>query len=862
MIKTIFVPILFFFIQPSQAQFSDQFSDGDFTSNPGWISTPGDFIVNNNFQLQSNNTTASASFYISTQSHIALNAQWEFWVKLDFNPSSANYADVWLTSSQSQPDQVANAGYFVRIGSSDDDISLYKKTVSGSAAKIIDGTDGLLNKSGNTLKIKVLRTSSDEWILMRDISGSGNNYVVEGKATDNTVNTSSYFSIFVKQSTSSFFQKHYFDDISVGTFTTPTSLHLSEVKALSSSTLLLSFDQPLDAASISDISHYHINSLGNPLSATLDPSNGSTVILNYSSSILPNTNYSLIVNGVQDIFGNSVRDEQKDFNYFQAARYDVVIDELFADVSPQVGLPAQKFIELKNTATSTVNLKNWKLSDGISAAIIPDYELKPDSFLIITTISGLDAYKSFGSTIAVSNFPSLNISGGQISLINDEGGTIHAVKYDLNSYKNELKKQGGFSLEMINTKNGCGGVENWTASNDITGGTPGRKNSVDSDDSPSQNIQVLQAYLTGKDTLNIVFNKSIDSTSGVTLSNYTFSDGITVLNAETISPFYDKVKIILSPKADSNKIYNVTVNSITDCMANGLSKNTARFGVPANVNPDDIVINEILFDPKPGGSDYLELYNRSNKVIDVGKLYIANRNSSGLPANFVAIFNQPFYLFPESFLLLTTNTDATVNEFPMANKESFLELNALPSFSDDSGTAIVMDQQGQIIDEINYNKNWHFSLLKDKEGVSLERISYDGPSDQTNFHSAATTVNGTPGYKNSQSSAQSGQSGEFILEPEVFSPDNDGTDDFLTIRYEFKSPGFVTNIKIFDASGRMVRYLEKNSLSGMKGYYRWDGLDDKNQKLPQGIYIIYFESFNADGAKEVHKKTVVLARRF
>jgi flagellar hook assembly protein FlgD len=145
----------------------------------------------------------------------------------------------------------------------------------------------------------------------------------------------------------------------------------------------------------------------------------------------------------------------------------------------------------------------------------------------------------------------------------------------------------------------------------------------------------------------------------------------------------------------------------------------------------------------------------------------------------------------------------------------------------------------------------------------LERINYDGPSVQSNFHSAATSVGyGTPGYKNSQYRLNEDVSGIITVTPNVFSPDNDGTDDFATINYNFPSPGYVANITIFDASGRAVRYLEQNALSGIKGYYRWDGLDDRNRKLPQGIYIIYTEIFNTAGKEKQFKNTVVLARRY
>ena len=104
--------------------------------------------------------------------------------------------------------------------------------------------------------------------------------------------------------------------------------------------------------------------------------------------------------------------------------------------------------------------------------------------------------------------------------------------------------------------------------------------------------------------------------------------------------------------------------------------------------------------------------------------------------------------------------------------------------------------------------------------------------------------------------------GTITVTPSIFSPDNDGNEDFATINYSFPTAGYITNITIFDASGRPVRFLEKNSLSGTSGYYRWDGLDDKGKKLPQGIYIIYTEVFNREGNKKQFKNTIVLARKY
>ena len=106
-----------------------------------------------------------------------------------------------------------------------------------------------------------------------------------------------------------------------------------------------------------------------------------------------------------------------------------------------------------------------------------------------------------------------------------------------------------------------------------------------------------------------------------------------------------------------------------------------------------------------------------------------------------------------------------------------------------------------------------------------------------------------------------GVQGTIKTSPDIISPDNDGMDDFLTIDYNFPEPGYVANISIFDAAGRRVRYLQRNALMGTKGYFRWDGLGEKNEKLAVGIYVIYTEVFNLQGKTKKFKNVVVLARR-
>jgi hypothetical protein len=118
----------------THAQVTENFSDGDFTSNPTWIGNTADWIVNPSFQLQSNNLVANAGYYLSTVNTKATTTQWDFSCTITFNPSSANYVDVFLTASASDLSLSTTAGYFVRIGGTDDVASGKRRqhlTVSG-----------------------------------------------------------------------------------------------------------------------------------------------------------------------------------------------------------------------------------------------------------------------------------------------------------------------------------------------------------------------------------------------------------------------------------------------------------------------------------------------------------------------------------------------------------------------------------------------------------------------------------------------------------------------------------------------------------------------------------------------------------
>lgn len=547
-----------------------------------------------------------------------------------------------------------------------------------------------------------------------------------------------------------------------------------------------------------------------------------------------------------------------------ASRFDVMITEIMADPTPVVSLPNAEYIEIKNVSAIPFNINGWRLSDATSTATITtNFVLQPDSILILCANSNVAAFSVYGRTIGVTSFPSLDNDGDLLALRSPQNKIIHTVAYTSDWYGNEAKKDGGWSLEMIDIKNPCGGKDNWKASINNIGGTPGKTNSVNGTNADVTPPQLKRAYAIDSVTIVLIFNEPLDSATGAAVANYSLP-GFIIASGITIAPQFQTVQLKLSSPLPASTVYNITATNVTDCKSNVIGAyNKAKVGLPQLPFVQDIVVNEILFNPKTPGSDYVEFYNTSKKVIDASKLYIANRGGTGAVASLKKISEEPFYIFPDEYIAVTNDAAVVKMQYLVKNEDALLQLPSLPSFPDDEGNVVLIDINGNIIDEVPYKDDWHFGLISTADGVALERIDPAGKSaDKSNWHSAASTAGfGTPTYKNSQYKLTESINATIEVLPKIFSPDNDGTDDVAAISYKVEESGYVANVIIFDASGRIVKHLVRNALLGLSGKWNWDGLDEKQKKLAIGTYIIYTEIFNLQGKGKEFKNVVVLARK-
>lgn len=545
-------------------------------------------------------------------------------------------------------------------------------------------------------------------------------------------------------------------------------------------------------------------------------------------------------------------------------RYDVVITEIMADPSPPVALPNVEWVEIRNVSTRPVQLQNWRIGDaGSLSGPMTAYLLAPDSVVILCSNTAANLMTGLGSVIPVNSFPSLDNDGDLLRLRAADGTTMHAVAYTKDWYGNEIKSAGGWTLEITDPRNPCTGSNNWKASTHPAGGTPGRTNTTNQTITDQQSPKLLRAYTTDSLTMVLVFDEGLDSISAASTTHYQISGGLQITQALVMPPLFNQVQIRLSQPMQTQTIYTIQATQVKDCSGNMIGTiNETRTGLPAEALPGEWIINEVLFNPRSNAYDYVEFLNNSKKIFDASRLYLANRNSSGAISSAKLLSNTPFYIFPGDHIVATEDAARLSQHYLVNHPAQVLVIDVPPTFPDEEGYVIALNAQGQITDELHYHKDWHFKLIDNDEGVSLERVDPDAPTQEPgNWHSAASTAGyGTPTARNSQLKDMNSSTAIIQITPSLFSPDNDGRDDLASIRYELGEQGYVANINIFNSAGIVVRQLVRNDLLGKKGYWNWDGLDEKGKQLPAGQYIVLAELFDLSGKKKQYKLVLTLAR--
>ncbi|MEQ8524990.1 lamin tail domain-containing protein [Gracilimonas sp.] len=679
-----------------QVNFEDDFSDQDIS---GWSGDTGNFIFseeNGNILLQQNASGAGISYLSIPSTNTA--GYWEFFIRFDgFSPSDGNKAEVYLMSD-SQDLTTALNGYKLRGGEngSEDVFRLFRITNGSEQNEILTGSTDI--SSGGDFRVKVTRDVSGNWTLEVG-QGYAGALTVEDTGTDNTYSSASFFGF--KNTYSSTRSNLFYYDFKIDI----PPIEVSSVSVVNETEIDVAFSRSIDFTTVQS-SDFVLNPGGiNPQS--VNQQSGDTIRISFSSAISSGPN-SLTISGIED-GANETSLADTTFSFFVYDEYqagDVIINEFLKDPPPGTA----EYVELRNTSSRYLNLQNWQLGDNnsLSTLSFTDFTLLPDSFVVISSdTSTLNNF--YGEAYYLQTpLPAFNNGEDQIRLFDENGVSIDSLQYD--------SEWGGedVALERRNPFVSSFFKENWGNSPNPDFGTPGTSNQIQPDNTPPF---ILSLEVEDSETLLLIVSERLESGSAQNLSNYVLSQnpkpgagtpalpGISAINQLAS----DTLRITLDGELQEyNGTWTLTTNNLTDIFGNTTTREVEfNYFVIFTAEPSQVVINEFMYDPADGFSEFIELYNHSDSSFN-----LQNWTFSDNTGDDETIVNSTFVLPAGEYVILTP--DSTIaTSFPDI---SLIDMGSrFSSLNNSSDAIIIKNKNGIIIDSLSYKNDWG------GEEISLER---------------------------------------------------------------------------------------------------------------------------------------------
>ena len=568
-----------------------------------------------------------------------------------------------------------------------------------------------------------------------------------------------------------------------------------------------------------------------------------TAIFNLDLGPFPQSGYhtlsvELLVTGDQNINNNTGQIEL-------AVQYDwntVHINEFMARPNND----QSEFIEL--VTDTALSFFGWSISDNSKVGrLLPEFTVSEKDYIVIAADSNIVSLANPEMHFIVpTSFPALNNNGDGIFIYDMTGHIIDSLVYDSDTWpvSSEVSTEKQRPAFLSNIAN------HWTQTPDSIAMTPGYPNVT-----MWQNIDgnVLQ---------NSIFHSPLYPSP-----NTPFQMEIGIRNSGVL-PFVGKISILEnSVELTSGNFSTIQSRdtSLVQIDIPGITSGIHSLEIQLDIDGDEnsrndwahdtvkvsypfgtVLLNEFLSEPNIDQTEFMEIYFPQS--LDLGDWTISDRSKVLKPIPDILVSQNQYLVLAQ---------DSIIYEYVEMNKFVILMNENWPTLNNSSDGIFIYDMTGQVIDSLVYSDNWPILA-----GRSTEKFRPDYISNDSSRWALTVDANAmTPGKQNSIFYESLAESGWIDLAPNSFSPDGDGMDDVLNIRYQLPFEQAAITINIFDATGRKISTPYWNRASSQEGLLYWNGLRSNGKPARIGIYILKFEARNGSSGRIWEDiQTVVLAK--
>ncbi|MCB9246835.1 MAG: lamin tail domain-containing protein [Flavobacteriales bacterium] len=825
-----FLPIL------SNAQVKMDFNSPEWTQ--GWSGDLDKFTVVSGF-LQSNSPKMNDTFSVFYS--YELPSDWQIQIKcfLDFNTSSANYIDIFLPCK-------GDTSYLIRLGGSADELALWRSTpnpekITSTAQGTTERSSWMLDILPDSVGTLFIRAQNTMTNISYDLNAS-------------LIVTPTGLGIQIRQSTASFFNRHRFDDVYLGPrIIDRQAPYIIDVRLTDHALMAIRLSEQPDSV----LSARFCKVSGQDCGLQFTNSDALLVILP-KADLSNNSNIPVELTDIFDRSGNAL-DTLFYFHYLYGdmpGPGDLIFTEILPDPSPVIALPEAEFVEITNVTERYISTLDLQFRDAGSSASLRETIMPPGSSLILCRDTDTSQFAPYGATLGLLNWPSLNNSSDDLQLINPDGDLIDSLSYNTGARSGTYKFEGGWSFELGDRTHACLGFEAWDYSVDPQGGSPGHF-----DPDPNyHHPRILEVnaweWLGDRDIL-INLNGTLEPQSQPEHCRLQFPNSMVYPQSASRG---NKLLIQL-PTAPDRGVPLELYLRLSDCSGRDLDTNFI-IGIPAPPIPGQLFLSEILFNPVSGGSDFIEIYNLSDLLLDASELFVFSKDSTAALEHYKPLTIERTLLPPRSFTAFSSSPNWARAYYQVPDSSRIIHCKYLPSLPDKTGNVGLANVQGEVLDHFEYSEDMHSLLLKTTEGVSLERVDLQlKTTNRGIWKSAASNVRfATPGYPNSRSLPPSPNI-RCTITPKEFSPNNDGLSDYLRITWNSDARSDVSlHVEVFDRMGKFITRIREGELAGDEEIILWDGTTSEGEPLETGDYIIWIMARFADGTIHRQKAPVLLLR--